>query len=351
MGDGSCAFQIMRDPAYTPPALAMCALRPVTLPIRTSVGLPLWAAQHTTCLPREQDFPAGRKPRYLRAERASAAKRTDSARRIGARSTTRVEYGNERERERVERSSRISFGRRERPTLSGHSGPKKRTLHPPLPRPTLAGRNARRKRNLRFQKPNYTLDTLFQSHSVHSPGSPVLSSSLPIPFLSPFTPARRPSPCRGRGANARQTRGIVMHTGINDRRKEEASEEGLSAGREERAKDKEDERKREEEREGRRRGGRVGRRNRPAVVWEDAQIAGLSFRRTRRERRSVCTHANSAIGPRPRAARCSPLTRLSFSFSLHLSHSLSRTHRFRTVSSEAGVRVSRRGRTRRYRAR
>lgn len=38
-------------------------------------------------------------------------------------------------------------------------------------------------------------------------------------------------------------------------------------------------------------------RSRPAVVWEDAQIASLSFRRTRRERRSVCTHVNSAIGP------------------------------------------------------
>lgn len=39
------------------------------------------------------------------------------------------------------------------------------------------------------------------------------------------------------------------------------------------------------------------RRSRPAVVWEDSQIASLSFRRTRRERRSVCTHVNSAIGP------------------------------------------------------
>lgn len=61
-------------------------------------------------------------------------------------------------------------------------------------------------------------------------------------------------------------------------------------------------------------------------MWEDAQIASLSFRRTRRERRSVCTHVNSTIGP--------DVDAVSLAAGLPL----------KTVSRDAGVRVSR-GRT------
>lgn len=141
-------------------------------------------------------------------------------------------------------------GERETDTL-GTFRSEKRTLHPRAATSDVGslGRKAKKE----FEVPETKLYVRYVvSESLSTP--PARSFALPLSrslslLFSLFSLARRPSPCRGRGANARQMCGIVMHTGINDRRKEEASEEGLSAGREERAEDKESEGEREREEE------------------------------------------------------------------------------------------------------
>lgn len=139
---------------------------------------------------------------------------------------------------------------KEKPTLSGHSGPKRERF---ILAATSDVGSLGRKAKKEFEVPETKLYVRYVvSESLSTP--PARSFALPLShslslLFSLFSLARRPSPCRGRGANARQMCGIVMHTGINDRRKEEASEEGLSAGREERAEDKESEGEREREEE------------------------------------------------------------------------------------------------------
>lgn len=171
MGDGSCAFQIMRSRVHTTCTRDVC-ITPGHVTDKDECGLP-WGTQHD--MSTSKDFsPTETESRRPQGNKYGVCSRVKiRSRRSGERA---LHYaGRIRKRKGRAIASRISFGnlvstvheQRERRKRNRHSRDipvRKENASSSLPRPTLAAWDARRKRNLRFQKPNYTLDTLFQSH-------------------------------------------------------------------------------------------------------------------------------------------------------------------------------------------
>lgn len=225
MGDGSCAFQIMRSRVHTTCTRDVC-ITPGHVTDKDECGLP-WGTQHDMSTSKEV-FPRGdgeppsaknareQIRRLLARENSVPSKRENALhhagrirKRKGRAIASRISFGNLVSTVHEQRERKKGRGERETDTLGTF---RKENASSSLPRPTLAAAwDARRKRNLRFQKPNYTLDTLFQSHcpllrlALVRSSSLSLSLSLVLAFLSGTKTVAVSWPRGKRAANVRHS--------------------------------------------------------------------------------------------------------------------------------------------------